>query len=1216
MHDGLDNQWAVRFPVSHRFIADLSGAGDEVETWHASLGLPQQEKEPSEIVVSVRKCDAELLAEDNIAGRYRLLPRCGGPMRSIHRRVDGRGRMRNPPLYLMLEATQLGPIRSGPDRWIFTRSCRLPDSHRQRQEIVAYMPNSSPAEWSPHKLLLDEQQQMQCCRVGLQRTVPAVKMVASTASNPIMYSPSALSSPNAATSCESSQLVLHSELRTPLEHWAHEMKLVSQGGGWEPAALGSADHMRAAGGPCMGPLLGPLAHLVHPASELKNWQQQTVHRYDHGTVKSCSLCCDGWSPCSRCSPLAPAEGDGQDVAEYERAMHERPPAFTAWVAKLSEETIGLRVALNVASLIHRAMSLLPPTRGACSINCQWRLTEYRCDLTSARPPEGAFRLLSNDGEDGCMQPIHFKDFPLRPEQLRSLNWMIRREADREPYRQEAVVEARLPPPLRWGAEAKAVMSVHIRGGICCDEIGFGKTAVTIGLVDSTLQAKIQEPPEEFDHLLPSRATLVVCPGHLSKQWPSEVQKFVGDSLNVICIQTSKSLANYSLEDIANADMVIANFTVFESHEYTKTLESLAGEKAPAQRGSQAFARWYEKSLFQLRKTTKRARAALPPLLERIYWHRVVYDEVTELKATALEAVAHHGIHAQRKWGLSGTPPVESLEGVVHLASFVGAHLNTDCSRLGSHKSRASTTEEFLFYQQAQSEELHKAQRDAAQSFLDRFARQNLAHIPEIKVEQHELKIKMNPAERAVYRELTEYYLPFDARPRPLPPLPDRASAAVRRLHGIRSLLLNYARQAATEPELAQLKCCSVFDYGTHCGGDVRKECQKLQELHKDELCHEKERLLKEVQRVLNLARKPEVDPEGPAHCDFVRWKNCILAAGAGLTHLPCGEIEARAILRKLLRRAELTKPRIFNRLRRLADRRNQISDSGKATKQENKTATQEGPRRAFCPKGGAGGTPAEIELTKALHSLRRRAAEDLTPRVRALKLLSQEMEAQKDAGGYSAVVWGSSGSKMRRISDTLKAAFAEDWSAKALIFVQTRDLMLGVSNWLNTAGVAHTRLEGSVMQKTKAIEDFQQEGGKGSRVLLCTKESACGTNLTSANHVVFVHPMFTSRDRIAEALMYERQAIGRVRRYGQQKVVHIHRCVVEGTFETELLEMQAQAQEVSGATRVIAPITPPDKVIKRKAEAATPERTPCSTRRARTSGGLSRSGTMTKRRRT
>jgi len=446
---------------------------------------------------------------------------------------------------------------------------------------------------------------------------------------------------------------------------------------------------------------------------------------------------------------------------------------------------------------------------------------------------------------------------------------------------------------------------------------------------------------------------------------------------------------------------------------------------------------------------------------------------------------------------------------------------------------------------------------------------------------------------------------------PLPPLPEKASPAVRRLHSIRSLLLNYARQAATEPELAQLKCCSVFEYGMHCNGNVRQECLNLLKLHKIELRYEEQRLLKRVQRVLDLARKPEVDPEGPALCDFVRWKSCVLAAGAGLTHLPCGEIEARAMLRKVLRKAELTKPRLFNRLRCLVAKRNQVSHVGMVSKQERKTCAQEGPRRAFCPKGGAGCNSAEVELTKTLHSLRRGVAEDLTPRVRALKLLTKEMEAHRDTGDYSSVVWGSSGSKMRRISDTLKVAFASDSTAKALIFVQTRDLMLGVSNWLNIAGVAHTRLEGSATQKTKAIEDFQQEGGQSSRVLLCTKESACGTNLTSANHIVFVHPMFTTSNRIAEALMYERQAIGRVRRYGQQKVVHIHRCMVEDTFEEELMKIQAEAREASGVTPTGAPVTPPDKMVKLKTQAGTPERTPCSTKRRLAQSGMSQSGATT-----
>ncbi|CAE8736565.1 unnamed protein product [Polarella glacialis] len=46
-------------------------------------------------------------------------------------------------------------------------------------------------------------------------------------------------------------------------------------------------------------------------------------------------------------------------------------------------------------------------------------------------PERPFRLLDNNGDAPAEQPPHFKEHPLRPEQLRSLAWMLAREGYRE-----------------------------------------------------------------------------------------------------------------------------------------------------------------------------------------------------------------------------------------------------------------------------------------------------------------------------------------------------------------------------------------------------------------------------------------------------------------------------------------------------------------------------------------------------------------------------------------------------------------------------------------------------------------------------------------------------------------------------------------------------------------------------------------------------------------
>ena len=54
-----------------------------------------------------------------------------------------------------------------------------------------------------------------------------------------------------------------------------------------------------------------------------------------------------------------------------------------------------------------------------------------------------------------------------------------------------------------------------------DQVGYGKTAITLGLVDSA--PKPPSPPAHVaDTSIPVKATLVFAPPHLLKQWPREV----------------------------------------------------------------------------------------------------------------------------------------------------------------------------------------------------------------------------------------------------------------------------------------------------------------------------------------------------------------------------------------------------------------------------------------------------------------------------------------------------------------------------------------------------------------------------------------------------------------------------------------------------------------------------------------------------------------------
>ena len=79
------------------------------------------------------------------------------------------------------------------------------------------------------------------------------------------------------------------------------------------------------------------------------------------------------------------------------------------------------------------------------------------------------------------------------------------------------------------------------------------------------------------------------------------------------------------------------------------------------------------------------------------------------------------------------------------------------------------------------------------------------------------------------------------------------------------------------------------------------------------------------------------------------------------------------------------------------------------------------------------------------------------------------------------------------------------------------------------------------------------------RVLLMSSQThASGINLQAARHVVIVHPYCTPHARrpqqlsLGELASYERQAVGRVRRFPQQRQVEVYRFFAPGTVEEEI----------------------------------------------------------------
>jgi hypothetical protein len=246
----------------------------------------------------------------------------------------------------------------------------------------------------------------------------------------------------------------------------------------------------------------------------------------------------------------------------------RPSPFAVQL-RLDGSIGSLRIGLNIVSLCHRALSRLPG--GAGETQLFWRLTVNAAADVPQLPR--IFILPSNKRDPEHDQPQHFL-LDLRKEQLRSLSWMLDQETTGRTFIEEEISEAMLPA-LHWRAEGKVERPVLVRGGVIADQVGYGKTIISLALIAETKD--LPAPTPAPSGLIDIKATLIVVPGHLSKQWPSEIERFTGKTFKLVVIQNMRDLQSKSIADLSKADIIVVATEVFELDLYWSRFEYLSAQ---------------------------------------------------------------------------------------------------------------------------------------------------------------------------------------------------------------------------------------------------------------------------------------------------------------------------------------------------------------------------------------------------------------------------------------------------------------------------------------------------------------------------------------------------------------------------------------------------------------------------------------------------------------
>eukprot|EP00931_Biecheleriopsis_adriatica_P101009 TRINITY_DN76239_c0_g1_i1.p1 TRINITY_DN76239_c0_g1~~TRINITY_DN76239_c0_g1_i1.p1 ORF type:complete len:1118 (-),score=174.71 TRINITY_DN76239_c0_g1_i1:19-3201(-) len=155
------------------------------------------------------------------------------------------------------------------------------------------------------------------------------------------------------------------------------------------------------------------------------------------------------------------------------------------------------------------------------------------------------------------------------------------------------------------------------------------------------------------------------------------------------------------------------------------------------------------------------------------------------------------------------------------------------------------------------------------------------------------------------------------------------------------------------------------------------------------------------------------------------------------------------------------------------------------------------------------------------------------------------------------------GSKLHRVTQVLLDILEASSDNRVIVFCQFADLELLIASAFTEYGISHARLSAArnIFEQTSVLEQFQTRSGSQRVLLLSLEQSASGTNLTAANHVLLIHPMAASTPERAGA--FEQQAIGRCVRTGQTRPVTVWRFVTADTVEETLTSRLAERRMAS-----------------------------------------------------
>ncbi|KAL2264913.1 hypothetical protein VTJ83DRAFT_7423 [Remersonia thermophila] len=336
--------------------------------------------------------------------------------------------------------------------------------------------------------------------------------------------------------------------------------------------------------------------------------------------------------------------DPDAAARFEQQYQKLPNAVAVAVRLGPGEPgfLDVRISAQPKTLASRALAYLrqahpSAARGGLALVSEGRVS-FTVSLDHADPPLVLAPFRSSVLPCGVGNMVGLAaTLTLRPSQKLAVDWMLLRERASLRFA-ECEIEEEVVAPLGIRVMGKAEWENRFpysaRGGVVAHEIGYGKTVVSLALIDymrawdtkesiTERQVKVdgawlQELPRPFEHLgnmgvadfaagpekasaffIHLSATLIIVPKHISQQWAAEAEKFLGLTRpKVLIITTLNAFYGTSMEELEKAEIIIVSGGIFTRpfldrlHGVTRQVT----ESTPATLPGRAREAWYRDAL--------------------------------------------------------------------------------------------------------------------------------------------------------------------------------------------------------------------------------------------------------------------------------------------------------------------------------------------------------------------------------------------------------------------------------------------------------------------------------------------------------------------------------------------------------------------------------------------------------------------------------------------